>query len=45
VEFGLGKATGVDLVEIRWPAGLVESFRDLKCDWKMQIREGDTVKR
>ena len=30
VHFGLGKATKVDLLEIRWPSGQVDTLKDVK---------------
>jgi hypothetical protein len=32
VHFGLGKATKADLVEIRWPGGKVQQFRDVPAN-------------
>src|SRR5207248_5381711 len=30
VHFGIGKATNVDLLEIRWPSGQVDTLKDVK---------------
>ncbi|MCH8149834.1 MAG: CRTAC1 family protein [Planctomycetes bacterium] len=39
---GLGTAGGIETLEVRWPAsGLVQSFRDVKMDQFIRIREGD----
>ena len=40
---GLGRATAIDLLEIRWPgSGLVQQFKGpLAVDRIYQIREGD----
>jgi hypothetical protein len=38
--FGLGQVTRVDLVEIRWPSGLVETARRLAADRFYVAREG-----
>jgi len=39
VHFGLGAATKVDSLEIRWPSGLVENF-DAKADAINTVKEG-----
>ena len=40
VHFGLGAATKVEWVEIRWPSGLVERFADLAVDQIHSLKEG-----
>ena len=40
VHFGLGSVTKVDWVEVRWPSGLVEKFKDLKIDTFHTLKEG-----
>ncbi|MBI3645647.1 MAG: CRTAC1 family protein [Acidobacteriales bacterium] len=40
VHFGLGPATKVDSVEIRWPSGLVERFENLRVDTIHSLKEG-----
>ena len=40
VHFGLGSATKLDSVQIRWPSGLVESFDNLAVDKIHSIKEG-----
>jgi len=39
VHFGLGKATKIDSLEVRWPSGLVESF-DAKVGAINTVKEG-----
>jgi enediyne biosynthesis protein E4 len=39
VHFGLGAATKIDSLEVRWPSGLVETF-DAKVDAINTVREG-----
>src|SRR5207302_728187 len=39
VHFGLGAATKVDSVKVRWPSGLVEAF-DAKADAINTVKEG-----
>jgi len=40
LHFGLGAATRVDQVVIRWPSGLVEKLGQLPVDGELVIREG-----
>jgi hypothetical protein len=43
-EIGLGDATAVEVVEIRWPGSdLGQSVRGLELDQTYEIREGDSV--
>jgi hypothetical protein len=39
LHFGLGRAAAADLVEIAWPSGLKESFRDLPASHLFVIQE------
>jgi len=41
--FGLGEATNVDQLEIRWPAGQVRTFRDVPGDRFYRVVEGQDV--
>lgn len=43
LHFGLGEATSVDSVEIRWPSGKVETLRGLAGDRFYVILEGDGI--
>lgn len=38
--FGLGKAVRMDLVEISWPSGQKQAFRDVAADKFYLIQEG-----
>ncbi len=40
VHFGLGSATKVDSVEVRWPSGLVEHYDNLPLDAIDTLKEG-----
>jgi len=40
VLFGLGTHTKADLVELRWPSGLVERIRDVKAGQIITVTEG-----
>ena len=43
VHFGLGAATKLDSVEIRWPSGLTERFDNVKVDQFNTVTEGTGV--
>jgi enediyne biosynthesis protein E4 len=43
VHFGLGAATKVDSVEVRWPSGLTERFDNLAIDKINEVKEGSGV--
>jgi len=40
LHFGLGSASKVDAVEIRWPSGLVERLENIAVNRIVKIREG-----
>jgi hypothetical protein len=40
VRFGLGSATKLDWVELRWPSGLTETFRNVRLDSVNILKEG-----
>jgi hypothetical protein len=44
LHFGLGSAARIDLVEVRWPTGKTESFKDLAADKIYAIVEGQGIK-
>ena len=44
LHFGLGSAAKIDLVEVRWPAGKTESFKDVVADKIYAIVEGQGIK-
>jgi hypothetical protein len=43
VHFGLGSATKLDSVQIRWPSGIVEQFDNLTVDTIHTLKEGSGV--
>ncbi len=43
VHFGLGTATKIDTIEIRWPSGLVEKLTNLAADRFYNVLEGRGV--
>jgi hypothetical protein len=44
VRFGLGDATAVDRISIRWPLGLIEEAKQLGADRFYSAREGSGIK-
>ena len=40
LHFGLGAATVIDAMDVRWPSGRIDQFRDLPADTGYLIREG-----
>jgi hypothetical protein len=40
VHFGLGIATRIDYVDVRWPSGLVERFEEVQTDGIRSLIEG-----
>jgi tetratricopeptide (TPR) repeat protein len=45
LHFGLGDAAAVDRVEVRWPSGRVDRWKDLPADAGFLLREGEAVPR
>jgi enediyne biosynthesis protein E4 len=45
VHFGLGEAQKVDLLEIRWPSGQLDSLKDLKPNQLYHVTEGKGITR
>jgi hypothetical protein len=43
LHFGLGPATKIDLVEVRWPTGKIETFKDVAADKIYSIVEGQNM--
>ncbi len=43
LHFGLGKASTVKKLEIQWPSGAVETFRDIPANQILTIKEGDGI--
>jgi len=43
VHFGLGDAKKVDMVEIRWPSGAVDTLRDLDVNRLYVVQEGGRI--
>jgi hypothetical protein len=45
VHFGLGKAEKVDVLEIRWPSGQVDTIKDVKPNQLIYVKEGEGITR
>jgi len=45
VHFGIGQAQKIDLLEIRWPSGLVETLKDIKPNQVVYVKEGEGIVR
>jgi hypothetical protein len=45
VHFGIGKAEKVELLEIRWPSGLVEKLENIKPNQLIFVKEGQGILR
>jgi enediyne biosynthesis protein E4 len=43
VHFGLGKVSKVDLLEIRWPSGQLDTLKDVKADQLIYVKEGQGI--
>ena len=44
LHFGLGAARQIDLVEVRWPNGAVETFKNVAADRLIQLTEADRAR-
>ncbi len=44
VEFGLGEAEVVELIEIRWPSGVSQSFVDIDANQRLTITEKEGLR-
>ena len=43
LHFGLGSATKIDSVEVRWPSGKIETLKDVSADKIYTIVEGQGI--
>jgi hypothetical protein len=43
LHFGLGSARLVDRLEVRWPSGLVQQWKDIEINRRHRITEGETA--
>ena len=40
LHFGLGKAAEIERIEVTWPGGLTEVFKDVKVNQTVRLAEG-----
>ncbi|MGE5110927.1 MAG: CRTAC1 family protein [Acidobacteriaceae bacterium] len=45
VHFGVGKAAKVDLLEIHWPSGQIDTMKDVKVNQLIYVKEGAGIVR
>ncbi|HKV77327.1 MAG TPA: CRTAC1 family protein [Candidatus Sulfotelmatobacter sp.] len=45
VHFGLGKAEKVDLLEVRWPSGQIDTIKNVKPNQLIYVKEGEGIAR
>jgi enediyne biosynthesis protein E4 len=45
IHFGIGKAEKVDLLEIRWPSGQIDTLKDIKPNQLIFVKEGQGIQR
>jgi hypothetical protein len=45
VHFGMGKAEKVDVLEVRWPSGHVDTIKDVKANQLIFVKEGEGIVR
>jgi hypothetical protein len=45
VHFGIGKAEKVELLEIRWPSGQIDTLKDIKSNQLIFVKEGAGIAR
>jgi enediyne biosynthesis protein E4 len=43
IHFGLGDAKKVDLLEIRWPSGVVDTLEGSRCESALRVEEGGKI--
>jgi hypothetical protein len=45
VHFGLGKAEKVDVLEVHWPSGQIDTLKDVKVNQVVFVKEGEGITR
>jgi enediyne biosynthesis protein E4 len=43
IHFGLGKADKIELLEVRWPSGQVDTMKDVKVNQLVVVEEGKGI--
>ncbi len=42
LHFGLGQADSIDLLTVRWPSGIIDSFENVAANQLLKVTEGET---
>jgi hypothetical protein len=45
IHFGLGKADYVDLLEVHWPSGQIDTLKNIKPNQLIFVKEGEGIVR
>jgi enediyne biosynthesis protein E4 len=45
VHFGLGQATKVDVLEVHWPSGQIDTLKEIKANQLIFVKEGEGITR
>jgi hypothetical protein len=45
IHFGVGKAERIELIEVRWPSGEIDSLKDVKPNQLIYVKEGEGLVR
>src|SRR5262249_48653568 len=43
IHFGIGKAEKIDLLEVRWPSGQIDTMKDIKPNQLVYVKEGQGI--
>jgi hypothetical protein len=43
IHFGIGRADKVDVLEVRWPSGQIDTMKDVKPNQLVYVKEGQGV--
>lgn len=43
IHFGIGKAEKIDVLEVRWPSGQVDTIKDVKPNQLVYVKEGQGI--
>ena len=43
IHFGIGKAEKIELLEVRWPSGQVDTMKDVKVNQLVHVKEGQGI--
>jgi hypothetical protein len=45
IHFGIGKAEKIDVLEVRWPSGQIDTIKDVKPNQLVYVKEGSGITR